>query len=74
MEIIGGCLVGVIQLMAAVWASPKESVGAPDQLTVSQHSKSESEGWYPLTCFWLTVSWSGASTDSLKEAHSLFSP
>ncbi len=36
---------GVIQLIVAVWASPKVSVGAPDQLTVNQHSKSER--WYP---------------------------
>ncbi len=28
-----------------VGAPPKESVGAPDQMTVSQHSKSE--GWHP---------------------------
>jgi hypothetical protein len=28
-----------------VGTSPKESVGAPDQMTVSQHSKSE--GWPP---------------------------
>ncbi len=30
----------------SVGAPPKESVGAPDQMTVSQHSKSE--GWPPL--------------------------
>jgi hypothetical protein len=30
---------------SALWASPKESMGAPDQMTVSQHSKSE--GWHP---------------------------
>ncbi len=29
----------------SLWASPKESVGAPDQMTVSQHSKSN--GWHP---------------------------
>ncbi len=28
-----------------LWASPKESVGAPDQMTVSHHSKPE--GWHP---------------------------
>ncbi len=30
---------------ALVGAPPKESVGAPDQMTVSQRSKSE--GWHP---------------------------
>ncbi len=33
------------RILAIVGAPPKESVGAPDQMTVSQHSKSE--GWHP---------------------------
>ncbi len=33
-----------------LWASPKESVGAPDQMTVSKHNKSEGMGATSLTC------------------------
>jgi hypothetical protein len=33
------------EIVDPMGAPPKESVGAPDQMTVSQHSKSE--GWHP---------------------------
>jgi len=38
-------LVQAPSLIPSCGSPPKESVGAPDQMTVSQHSKSE--GWHP---------------------------
>ena len=44
-EVQGHYGVSILRLYNVVGPPPKESVGAPDQMTVSQHSKSE--GWHP---------------------------